>query len=958
MNKTSDVNEYIDALKNSDRMGHQVAYHMELPGNQPQLDGTKKPLPKDIEKILHANGIRQLYTHQASAIDLIRDGHHVVVSTPTASGKTYIYNIPVIETYLDDTNAKALYIFPLKALAQDQLRNLNTITKPLNPGNFTAEIYDGDTTQYHRKRIRENPPNVLLTNPEMVHLSLLAHHHNWSDFFSNLKTVVIDEIHTYRGVMGSHMSQVFRRLQRICNYYGSKPTYIFCSATIGNPSQLAHQLTGFNVEEISKNGAPKGKRHVIYFDPVDSPAQSAILLLKAALHRDLKTIVYTQSRKMTELIAMWASNKSGKFAKRISAYRAGFLPEERRDIEAKLFNEELLAVISTSALELGIDVGGLDLCILVGYPGSLVSTWQRGGRVGRSGQDSALILIAGEDALDQYFIRNPKELIHREPESAVINPHNHVVLSKQLVCAAAELPIKTDEDIVSDSNVDEVIHQLVDEGKLLKSEDGAQLYSSRKAPHRFVDLRGTGSSYTIVNTKTDEMIGEVDGFRAFKETHTGAVYLHKGNTFVVDELDLGSKTVHASEAKVDYYTRVRSNKNTEILTTDMEKTVWGTTVYSGTVKVTEQITGYERRRIYGKSTIEIIPLDLPPLIFETEGLWFEIPPDIQNAAEKKYLHFMGGIHAMEHAAIGVFPLLVMADRNDLGGISTPFHEQLGSAAIFIYDGIPGGAGLSTQAYERAEALLEYTLNMIEQCECEQGCPSCVHSPKCGSGNRPIDKSSAIFLLKEIKDYRNKGSKRKPITTKVKKAESEVLIKTKRTAQSNYCVIDIETQRSAQEVGGWHRADRMGISCIVMYDSNKDTYLDFSENQVQELIDTMKQFDLIIGFNIVKFDYLVLRSYTEFDFRKLKTLDILNDIYTQLGYRLSLDHLASVTLGKQKTADGLQALRWWKEGRIQEIIDYCKQDVMITRDLFLYGQEHGYLLFKNKAGSKVRVPVEW
>lgn len=957
MNQTSDINEYINALKASGRMGHQVAYHMVLPGNKSVWAETEKPLPVEIKNIMNASGIRKLYKHQAIAVDFIREGHHVVVSTPTASGKTIIYNIPVIEKYINNQNTKALYIFPLKALAQDQLRNLNDITKPLNSNVFSAAIYDGDTSNYHRKRLREDPPNILLTNPEMIHLSLLAHHTKWETFLSHLETVVVDEIHTYRGVMGSHMAQVFKRLQRICSYYGANPNYIFCSATVGNPSQLAEQLTGFKVKEVSKSSAPRGKRHIIYFDPVDSPAQSAILLLKAALHRGLKAIVYTQSRKMTELIALWATNKSGKFAKHISAYRAGFLPEERREIESKLFNDELLAVISTSALELGIDVGGLDLCILVGYPGSLVSTWQRGGRVGRSGQDSALILIAGEDALDQYFIRNPKELVNREPESAVVNPQNRVVLEKQLVCAAAELPLKIDENILSGKIVENVIKKLEKEGKLLRSADGTEFYSSRKAPHRHVDLRGTGTSYTIVESSTNRIIGEIDGFRAYKETHKGAVYLHKGDSFVIKHLDLDTKTVSASQAKVDYYTRVRSNKNTEILRTHMEKTVWGTKVYSGTLKVTEQITGFERWRIYGKRKIDIIPLDLPPIVFETEGLWFIIPREIQTKAEKKYLHFMGGIHAMEHAAIGVFPLLVMADRNDLGGISTPVHEQLGSAAIFIYDGIPGGAGLSTQAFHRAEQLLEFTLNMIDKCECAQGCPSCVHSPKCGSGNRPIDKASAVFLLKEIKCYRS--AKKKSKTSFAKKDKPLQISNTlQKFFPKNYCVLDVETQRSAEEVGGWHRADLMGISCVVIYDSERDVFIEFAEDKIEDLIYAIKEFDLIIGFNILKFDYSVLSGYSRFDFRMLNTLDMLQEIHHRLGYRLSLDHLASVTLGRKKTADGLQALKWWKQGKIQKIIDYCKQDVMITRDLYLYGKENGYLLFNNKAGNTVRVPVEW
>ena len=363
----------------------------------------------------------------------------------------------------------------------------------------------------------------------------------------------------------------------------------------------------------------------------------------------------------------------------------------------------------------------------------------------------------------------------------------------------------------------------------------------------------------------------------------------------------------------------------------------------------------------------IIPFNLPPLIFETDGLWFKIPLGIQREAEAKYFHFMGAIHAIEHAAIGIFPLLVMADRNDLGGISTPLHPQIGCAAVFIYDGVPGGAGLSRHAFRRAKELLENTLEVIRACPCESGCPSCVHSPKCGSGNRPIDKAAAQFILEKIITARDlkpemqersgnlKGRARK--STAVER--NPVKIKAKKVRQNvHFGVFDVETQRSAQEVGGWNRADLMGISCVVLYDSKEDKYFEFLDDQVSLLIDHLKKFDLVIGFNIKRFDFRVLGGYSDFDFQKLPTLDILEEVHNRLGYRLSLDHLAGVTLGKKKTADGLQALRWWKQGRIREIIDYCRADVEITKDLFLYGKKNGYLLFKNKAKKTVRVPVKW
>ncbi len=749
MRNTKGIKEYIQSLIASKRLGDQVVHHMVIPDHPPRLSKPGKPWPEQIKYIMESAGIHDLFQHQADAVDLIRSGRHLVVATPTASGKTLIYNLPVLENVLKNPESKALYIFPLKALAQDQMRTFKEMTETDGLIKPTIEIYDGDTTAWHRKRIREAPPNILLTNPEMIHLSLLAHHRKWADFFRGLDMVVVDEVHTYRGIMGSHMAQVFRRLRRICSFYGADPTFIFCSATVSNPSQLAQQLTGLTVETITKSGAPMGAKHIVFMNPVQGPARTAILLLKAALHRGLRTIVYTQSRKLTELIAIWAGSQSGAFADRISAYRAGFLPEERREIEARLSKGELLAVISTSALELGIDIGDLDLCLLVGYPGSVVATWQRGGRVGRSGQDSALILIAGEDALDQYFMRYPKEFIKREPEAAVVNPYNPDILSKHLVCAAAELPLKPDEPFMAHETVKKTALNLEFNGKLLRSQDGKEIYSSRRAPHRHVNLRGTGSQYNIVSSKTGQSKGEIDGFRAFKETHPGAIYLHKGDTFLVDTLDPDTRTVKVSGARVDYYTRVRSHKNTEILDIYEQKKVWDTIAYCGRLKVTDQVTGYEKWRIHAKKKLGIVPLDRPPLMFETEGLWFKIPLGIQRQAEEKYFHFMGGIHAIEHAAIGIFPLLVMADRNDLGGISTPFHPQIGGAAVFIYDGVPGGAGLSRHAFKQAKKLLENTLEAISACPCESGCPSCVHSPKCGSGNRPIDKAAARFILEKI-----------------------------------------------------------------------------------------------------------------------------------------------------------------------------------------------------------------
>jgi DEAD/DEAH box helicase domain-containing protein len=950
-----------------------VVFQKALPATGAEWGDPREPLPDSIRAVLEAAGITKLYRHQATAIDFIRDRRHVIVATPTASGKTLVYDLPVLEHFLSDPDATALYIFPLKALAQDQLQTFETLSSYLKPSRPTAAIYDGDTSAYRRKRIREAPPNLIISNPEMLHLSLLAHHRKWAPFLSRLHMVVVDEVHTYRGVLGSHVAQIFRRFHRICHRYGISPTFVFSSATVANPAQLAHQLTGLNVAAIDNSGAPRGRRHLVFLNPLLGPARASILLLKTALENGLRTIVYTQSRKLTELIAIWAASESGAFADRISAYRAGLLPEERRDIEKRLASGDLLAVITTSALELGIDIGDLDLCLLVGYPGSVISTWQRGGRVGRSGQDSALVLIAGEDALDQYFMRHPQDFIDREPESAVVNPFNKQIMAQHLACAAAELTLKTEEPLLHEENAPEVLAKLEKDGHLLKSEDGREIYASRKAPHRDIDLRGGGDRFQIIEARTDRPIGEIDGYRAFRETHPGAVYLHKGDTFVVDRLEIHRKTITVTRTDVDYYTRIRGYKLTEILSINEKIKLPITKFYRGIIKVTDQVTEFEMWSRQTHRLLKQIPLDLPPQIFETQGMWFKIPESIHRECQARSFDLMGALHAIEHAAIGIFPLLVMADHNDVGGLSTNYHSQAGSAVIFIYDGIAGGAGLTRQAFAKARQLLAYTLKAIQECPCEDGCPSCVQSPQCGSGNRPMDKNGAIFILNSLQKKQSfkdleginsrlareeKGTPPPPEKSRTIEPKTPVIRSPDLSSNLSFGVFDLETQRSAVEVGGWHRADRMGLSCGVVYDAQKDVFNEYRENQISRLIADLKKFELVVGFNIKRFDFLVLKGYSDFDFTTLNTLDILEDIHRQLGFRLSLAHLAKETLGTAKTGNGLQALKWWKEGRIREIIDYCRMDVQLTRDLYLFGRQNGYLIFSNRDQKRVRIPVNW
>ncbi|CAB5114488.1 ATP-dependent RNA helicase, DEAD/DEAH box family [Olavius algarvensis associated proteobacterium Delta 3] len=966
MGKQSEIAEYIHALKAAPRLKGQVAFSTVIREKPPELDPGERPMAPPMEKILEAMGIERLYRHQAESVEQIRLGHDVAVATATASGKTLIYNLSVVERILRNPESRALYIYPLKALAQDQLSAFRQFVSPLGTRAPEAAIYDGDTSAWHRRKIRDRPPNVVMTNPEMLHLSILAYHAKWEPVLSSLETVVLDEAHTYRGIFGAHVAQIYRRLSRICDFYGSDPSFVFSSATLANPGQLANMLTGRTPTAIAHDGAPSGRRFVVLMDPVDSPARTAILLLQAALHRGLRTIVFTRSRKMTELIALWARQQTGRYADRIAAYRAGFLPDERRAIEARLAGGELLAVVSTSALELGIDIGDLDLCILVGYPGSIITTWQRTGRVGCNGQDSALVFIAGDNALDRFWLRHPGQLLTQGPEACVVNPYNTGVLERHLVCAAAELPITENEPMLADDNIKTAVRQLESDGRLLRSADGGSLYSPRKAPHRTVDLRSAGSQYMIVDAGTDDRIGEIDSSRVFRETHPGGVYLHRGETYLVEAVDTARRVVRASAARVGYYTRVIADKDIRIVGSTDEHRHGDIRFQKGRIRVTDQVTAYETRDVRSGERLEIVSLDLPPVTFETDGLWFDLPASIERAVQSASRDFWGGIHALEHAAIGIFPLLVLADQNDLGGIATPLHPQLGNAAIFIYDGIPGGAGLCDQAFDRLTDLFRFTAAAVFDCPCEEGCPACVHSPQCGNQNRPIDKKAALLIAKAILQQLETQPQTDVSTPQVASVSAPHDRPRQETGRSvtpstdhpDFGVLDIETQRSAAEVGGWHRADRMKVSCAVLYDSRSDRFLEYQENQVADMIRHMRSLSRVIGFNVKRFDYKVIEPYTDEDLGRLPTLDILEDVHRQLGFRLSLDHLAKETLDRGKTADGLQALKWWREGRMREILDYCRMDVEITRDLYLFGLKNRYLLFRNKAGERLRIPVDW
>jgi DEAD/DEAH box helicase domain-containing protein len=636
------------------------------------------------------------------------------------------------------------------------------------------------------------------------------------------------------------------------------------------------------------------------------------------------------------------------------------MPQERRRIEKRLAGGALLGVISTSALEMGIDIGYLDICLLVGYPGTIMNTWQRGGRVGRSGRESVVILIAKPDALDQYFMKHPDDFFERSIEAAVLDPNNPYVVEAHLPCAAAEKPITPEDSTYWPEDLSTHLDKLEEQGILHRSADVEPIwFSPKRNPQLQVNMRSAGETFTIFEKETGQAIGSIDGTRAFKECHPGAVYLHRGNQYLVDRLMIEKRDVVVHRSNLKYFTRTRSEKETEILKIHRTKPAGQFLVRLGDLKVTETVTGFEKRALPGQELMGVFPLELPPQTFETIGIWVEIEPALKKYVEEKGLHFMGGIHAIEHAAIGIFPLFALCDRNDIGGICYPHHDQVGKSAIFIYDGYPGGVGLAQRGFEIILELLEKTLLHVRSCECEEGCPSCIHSPKCGSGNKPLDKAAALTILEGLLGYiplsRMSKEEEKTLEAPLKDIES----KDETPKKPRILFLDLETQKSAQDVGGWHNAHLMRVSVAVIFDTADKSFHVFHEDKMEALFDTLNDADLIVGFNIKGFDYKVLGAYSHNDLASLPTFDILEDIYSRLGFRLSLDHLATETLKRGKTADGLQALEWFRQGEMEKLTEYCRQDVIVTRDLFQYGLENGNLIYREKKSeTRLRLRVDW
>jgi DEAD/DEAH box helicase domain-containing protein len=957
------VEELLREIRAERDLRDELAHHARLPGRDAELADSASPAWERLRASRALPGIERLFGHQARALDLLAEGRDVVLATGTASGKTLVYQVPALARALTEPDSHALFLFPLRALEQDQLQRLRAAADALGLGQGGAPavaVYDGDTPTAERRRIRERPPAVLISTPDMLHAGILPSHATWQAFFRGLRLVVVDELHTYRGIFGSHVAQVLRRLERIAAHYGSRPQIVAASATVANPGELAARLSGREPVVVERDGAPRPARHVLLMRPQGSAYTTAARLFRLAVRSGLRTIAFTKARGVAELMYTWVAESDPSLRSRITAYRAGYLASERREIERALFEGRLLGVISTSALELGIDVGDLDVCILVGYPGSQIASWQRSGRVGRT-REGLVALVAGADALDQYLVSHPQRFLAGRFEHAVLDPANPEISGAHLACAAAELPLRAGEPWLAEPGTPERIAELEQSARLYRSESGREWFAARRRPHREVDLRAAGASCSIViDVPAGERAREVGSIgvgRVFAECHEGAIYLHRGRQFLVTELDVPRRTVRVRAVDVPFYTRALSEKETEVLSRERARPVGNFRLVQGRVRVTTRISGYERRRVHGQDLLATEPLELPPTCFETTAIWWEMPEELRSAVEARDRHFMGGIHAVEHAALALCPLFALCDRHDVAGISYARHPQLGKPAIFLYDSHPGGAGLAPGLFDRVESLLEATRELVTDCECEEGCPSCVHSPKCGSGNRPIDKAAARHVLELLLAREPLPAEAEPEAARSAPRPVPVAPAAPAAAAApDVLFLDLETQRGALEVGGWHNAHLMRVALAVVYEAREDRFVTYREAAVEPLLRRLREADLVVGFNARRFDYRVLGGYTAFDLEQLRTFDLLDEIHGRLGFRLSLGHLGEETLGRAKTGDGLQSLRWWQEGRVDEIEAYCRADVALLRDLFQHAAQHAHLLFRTKAGERVRLPL--
>ena len=757
-----DTSAFLHYLEVQPSYSGQIVHIEHIPRCEARYSELHQPLVASLRDCLKEHGLLPLYTHQAEAINYAREGKNVMVATSSASGKTLCYNAPVMEAILTEGGSCALYLFPTKALAQDQLRGLRELFYPHLFQLGDVATFDGDTPQVERSGIRKNA-RVLLTNPDMLHIGILPNHQSWSRLLRHLRYVVVDEAHIYRGVFGSHVACVLRRLRRLCQLYGSNPQFICCSATIANPGEHAERLVGLPFKVVDNDGSPHGGKEFVFWNPpvIDearsvrrSANSEAANLFTELISQDIRSLVFARTRRLTELIYNYTRQRltevSSVLAKKIKPYRAGYLPEERRQIEQELFSGELLGVVATTALELGIDIGDLEATVLTGYPGSIASTWQQAGRSGRGRGKSMSFLIGLDNPLDQYFMRHPDSFFGKSFENALVNPDNPYILRAHLLCSAWELPLSSEDEKFFGSAFGREWAGLGEQG-LLKERKGKWYLSPAIAyPAQSINIRSTsGENFAIIDTSTGLLLETIEASVALFQIFPGAIYLHQGESYLVNELNLVGRTAYATPTTVNYYTQDKEITDLHILRVLRDKTCRRAKVYLGEVEVTTRVVGFKKMLQFTDEVIGEEFLDLPPQHFPTIALWFDLPAEVVARLVKAQLDFAGGLHATEHAAIGILPLFALCDRNDIGGVSTPLHPDTGKPQIFIYDAYPGGIGIAEKGFDLVEELWQTTLKAIKECPCQDGCPSCIQSPKCGNNNKPLDKKAAQILLEGL-----------------------------------------------------------------------------------------------------------------------------------------------------------------------------------------------------------------
>ncbi len=757
-----DTAAFIEYLENRPGYDGQIVHVEHIPERAAVYGRLENPLPRGMEKVLREKHLFPLYTHQAAAINIARKGQPVMVSTPSASGKSLCYNIPVVEALLSEAWATALYLFPTKALAQDQMRSILDTYSPELIDYQEVATFDGDTPVSERNGIKKRA-RLIITNPDMLHLGIIPNHASWERLLRHLKFVVLDEAHVYRGVFGSHVALVLRRLRRLCRQYGSEPAFIFCSATIDNPAEHASRLAGLPFSVVKEDGSPHGSKDFVFWNPplldeIKSTRKSsnseAAAIFTELVSRGIRTLAFTRTRRLVELVANYARQRlseiSVPLSKRVKAYRAGYLPKERRQIEQELFSGILTGVVATTALELGIDIGDLEATVLTGYPGTIASTWQQAGRSGRGKSGSLSFLVALDNPLDQYLMRHPSAFFQKACENALVNPENRYILRSHLLCAAWERPLAAEDEEFFGRGLLAELALMEVEGLLRLKRDRYYLSPAVSLPAAQINIRSaSGESFAVFDAGTNSLLETVEADNAIFHLHPGAVYLHQGDTYLVTSLDLEGRMAMVQQARVNYYTVTKELTDIRILKPLAQKNIGQVGVNLGEVEITTTVTGFKKKMQYTEEVIGEEQLDLPPRVFSTVSLWFDIPAGVIETITRGGMDFAGGIHAAEHAAIGILPLFAMCDRNDIGGVSTPFHADTGRAQIFIYDACPGGVGIAEKGYEIIKELWRTTLQTVSECPCQDGCPSCVQSPKCGNNNKPLDKKAARVLLKGL-----------------------------------------------------------------------------------------------------------------------------------------------------------------------------------------------------------------